>query len=178
MVIKPLAIVATVSVLGCLTLLALKSTPSFVSLQETSAEMHAKENSFFDLLAAKDAAKSHQSNGEHPKRKSPGFSSIRGQFKSEQRKLAQEKVKMHHMEESDRVSAAKQTLKMERLSAHEQALEYERHLAKLADSVLPSSERGQLDPADSVRLEFPLLCFPPTLLPLPDICVLQECLGR
>ena len=136
------------------------------SLEESSTDERAKENSYFDSLAAKDAAKSHQAvdvenknrgirSGPHPHAKSKSATmktdSFRGQFEIARRQLEKAKAKMHHMEEKDRVQAEQQTIKMERLSAHEQAVEYEHHLQRLSNSVFPSSTSTLDDPADAVR---------------------------
>jgi hypothetical protein len=126
-------------------------------LEESGGDERATENSFFDSLAAKDAAKSNDveknskvKNGKNGK-ESMGARSIRGQFARAQQQLEKAKAKMHQMEEKDRVQAEKQTIKMERNSAHDQAIEYERHLRQLSDSVFPSSASSMDDPADAVR---------------------------
>ena len=129
-------------------------------LEESGNDERATENSFFDSLAAKDAAKSNDAsdisvNGraKHSKqtKTSQEARSFRGQFALAKEQLEKAKAKMHRMEEKDRVQAEKQTMKMERVSAHEQAIEYEQHLHRLSDSVFPSSSAALEDPADAVR---------------------------
>ena len=163
---------AMLSALAAIVVIALASsnivlTPkNLYALEETSTDERATENSFFDSLAAKDAAKSHHAvdggsksrhnsrvRHTHAKAKSASMKtdSFRGQFELARRQLEKAKAKMHHMEEKDRVQAEKQTIKMERLSAHEQAVEYERHLSRLSNSVFPSSTSSLDDPADAVR---------------------------
>ena len=60
------------------------------------------------------------------------------QFHVAQQQLAYERNEMHSMEEHDRVKASEQKTKMQRMAAHRQAEEYERHLKALTDSVFPT----------------------------------------
>eukprot|EP00287_Rhodomonas_sp_CCMP768_P003133 CAMPEP_0196718588 /NCGR_PEP_ID=MMETSP1091-20130531/1754_1 /TAXON_ID=302021 /ORGANISM="Rhodomonas sp., Strain CCMP768" /LENGTH=250 /DNA_ID=CAMNT_0042059291 /DNA_START=12 /DNA_END=764 /DNA_ORIENTATION=+ len=53
--------------------------------------------------------------------------------------LAKEKKEMKQMEEQDKVKEAEQKTEIERMTAHHQADEYERHLEKLNDKVFPTS---------------------------------------
>jgi len=150
------SVIALVCTLSALVVVAFMASNSSVSsemnvLEESSSDERATENSFYDSLAAKDAAKSHASaafmartggrpSGTHFKNKNMRKGSFRQQYAQEKDQLEKAKVKMHHMEEKDRIEAEKQTFKMERMSAHEQAVKYEQHLKQLADSVLPHDQ--------------------------------------
>jgi len=83
------------------------------------------------------------------------------QFHVAQQQLAYERNEMHSMEEHDRVKASEQKTKMQRMAAHRQAEEYERHLKALTDSVFPT-EVPILEPSSSphnTHLMFrPYLC--------------------
>ena len=161
--------VSLLASLAAIVVLALTSSSFHITphnsyaLEESSADERATENSFYDSLAAKDAAKSNDaadvlSRKVAPKKISNSKSnsnknvhSIRGQFELAKKQLEKAKAKMDRMEEKDRVQAEKQTTRMERMSAHEQAVEYEHHLKRLSDSVFPSSTKNLEDPADAVR---------------------------
>jgi hypothetical protein len=72
-------------------------------------------------------------------KKGHGIASMRAEFAKAQEQLKQEKSKMRHMEEKDKVRAAEQHIDLEHLKAQQQARAYERHLTKLNDAVFPRS---------------------------------------
>jgi hypothetical protein len=79
------------------------------------------------------------------------------QFHVAQQQLAYERNEMHNMEEHDRVKASEQKTKMQRMAAHRQAEEYERHLKALTDSVFPT-EVPILEPPSSTHSTYLMFC--------------------
>lgn len=65
--------------------------------------------------------------------------SMRAEFHKAQQQLAAEQNKMRHIEEHDHVKAEEQKMKLERLTAHQEAKAYESHLSKLNSAVFPTS---------------------------------------
>eukprot|EP00960_Hanusia_phi_P031989 749597-Hanusia_phi.AAC.5 len=70
------------------------------------------------------------------KESSPSFSEDFAQAKEA---LTREKEKMRHLEDRDHVKADLQKTNLERLTAHEQARQYEKHLQAVNAEVFPSS---------------------------------------
>ena len=72
-------------------------------------------------------------------KKTHSAGSMRAEFAKAQEQLKEEKLKMHHMEQKDKVKAAEQQMDLEHLKAQQQASAYERHLTKLNNAVFPRS---------------------------------------
>jgi len=72
-------------------------------------------------------------------KKTHSAGSMRAEFAKAQEQLKEEKRKMRHMEQHDKVKAAEQQMDLEHLKAQQQASAYERHLTKLNNAVFPRS---------------------------------------